>query len=136
MATLSLDTNQFFPTLHTYPFFNSFIELDGEIYGANETGIYKLAGETDDGEVIHTGIVWSKTSFGASNKKRFKAGFIDGDIEGTQLQMTGDVGVGLYPVLRNKFSIGRDVYGRDWEVRLADFTRIDSFELIPVMFKR
>jgi len=133
---LSLDTERLLPAIHSLPFFNSFIEFDGEIYGSNKDGLFKLAGDTDQGQTIHTGVVWNKTSFGFPHKKRIRTAIIDGIIGSTVMQVTTDSGSAICVLRKNRIPVGRNLYGRDWEVRLAEFERLESFELIPVLLRR
>ncbi len=133
---LSLDTEKLLPSIHSLPFFNSFIEFDGEIYGLNENGLFKFTGDTDDGQTIHTGVVWNKTNFGLSRSKRIRAAFVNGIIDKTVLQATTSSGSAICTLRKNKIPVGRNLYGRDWEIRLSEFERLESFEIIPVLLRR
>ena len=135
--TLCLDTENLFPTVHSFPKFNSFCIIDGNVYAAGELGIYLLSGDTDNGASIHTGVVWGKTDFGISNKKRFRASFLNGDIDSAVLQASTDNrGSALYSITRNRASMGRNLMGRNWTIKVADFDRLESIELIPVVLGR
>jgi hypothetical protein len=133
---LSLDTEALFPTMHSYPFFNSFAEIDGELFGTNSEGIYRLSGDTDDGATIHTGVIWNKTNFGIQNSKRFRTAIVDGDIDDIVMQSTASSGSALNIRKGNRIPVGRNLYGRDWEIKLAEFERLEAFELIPVILRR
>ena len=132
---LSLDTEALLPTMHSYPFFNSLAEIDGDLFGANADGIYRFSGDTDDGAVIHTGAIWNKTSFGIQNNKRFRTAIVDGDIDDIVMQATTSSGSALNVRKGNRIPVGRNLYGRDWEIKLADFERLEAFELIPVILR-
>jgi hypothetical protein len=133
---LSLDTERFLPAIHSLPFFNSFVESGGEIYGSNKNGLFKLGGDTDNGQTIHTGVVWNKTNFGFPHNKRIKTAIIDGIIDNTVMQAKTTSGTSVYSTKKNRIPVGRKLYGRDWEIRLAEFERLESFELIPVLLRR
>jgi len=133
---LSLDTDRLFPTMHSYPFFNSFTEINGELFATTIEGVYKLSGDTDDGEAIHTGIIWDKTSFGIQNKKRLRTAIVDGNINDITMKATTSSGSAISTLNRNRLPVRRSLYGRDWEIRLADFDRLETFELIPVVLRR
>ncbi len=133
---VSLDTEELLPAIHSLPFFNSLIEFEGEIYGSNKEGLFRLAGNTDDGKTIHTGVVWNKTNLGFPHNKRIKTAIVDGLIDKTVMQVQTASGSALCVLRKNKIPVGRKFYGRDWEIRLAEFERLESFALIPVLLRR
>ena len=53
-----------------YPF-NSYLGLAGITYGAVDTGLYRLGGNTDAGELIHARIRQGMSAFGSQLKKGF-----------------------------------------------------------------
>ena len=134
--TLSLDSDQLHPSIHNLPCFNSFCEINGETYGTTNNGIFKLSGNSDDGVDFHTGVVWSNARFGLSNKKKFRAAIVDGDVDNAVIQAKTDGNMGLYSITRNRASIGRNLIGKKWDFRLVDFDRLEALELIPIVGRR
>jgi len=133
---ISLDTEKLLPAIHSMPFFNSFIEFDGEIYGLNENGLFKFTGDDDDGQTIHTGVVWNKTNFGFPHNKRIKTAIVDGLIDKSVMQAKTASGSAFCVLRKNRIPVGRKLYGRDWEIRLSEFERLESFEIIPVLLRK
>lgn len=58
-----------------YPF-NSYLGLAGMTYGAADTGLYRLGGETDAGEPIHARIRQGMSAFGSQLKKAFPSMYL------------------------------------------------------------
>lgn len=56
--------------------FNSYAQLGGRFYGANERGIFALQGNTDEGAPIRACINLGKLDFGSSTKKTISECFI------------------------------------------------------------
>lgn len=134
--TLALDTERLAPSVHSMPAFNSFALIDEDVYAAGGAGIYRLGGDTDDGAAIHSGVAWLKTSFNSTNRKKIRAVFLEGEIENTRLQAETDTGSEVYAVNRHRISIGRNLIGRDWSLRLSDFDRLEAVELAFVIGRR
>lgn len=134
-VTLSLDTEKLLPAIHSYPFFTSFCNFDGGLYATAADGIHKIDGDTDNGETIHTGMVF-KSDFGVSNVKRIRCIILDGDIEDIQIKAESNSKSGTYPAKQNRVYVGREIEGKDWELRIADFDRLDGFEVIPTIGRR
>lgn len=132
---LSLDTEAIYPAIHSWPFFSSFCEIDGELYATAENGIYQITGDDDSGEGIHTGAVF-KTDFGISNIKKIRAIVLNGDIDGVTVKAESGDNSGEYKTTGNRVYIGRNIIGRDWDIRITDFERLDGFEVIPVIGRR
>lgn len=129
---LSLDTEGLSPAIHSWPFFSSFCEIDGELFATAEAGIYQITGDDDSGEDIHTGAVF-KTDFGVSNIKKVRAVILNGDIDDVTIKATSGDKSGEYTATGNRVYVGRDLIGRDWDLRITDFERLDGFEVIPVV---
>ena len=134
--TLSLDTERLLPAMHSLPLFNSFCEVYGEIYAASPLGIHRLTGETDNGAVIHTGIVWGRTDFGTANEKRIRAVIFSGEVSSAVIKAETESGSGVYALTKNRANVGRNLLGRNWSIRLADFERLESIEFIPTILGR
>ncbi|MBI9090134.1 MAG: hypothetical protein JEZ12_13040 [Desulfobacterium sp.] len=135
-VVLCLDTEGLRPSIHSLPFFNSLCEVDGVVYGTTPEGVHRLGGDTDNGEPIHTGVAWLKTSFGISNKKKFRAAILEGDVDSVAVQAKTETGSALYPVRRNRVPMGRNLIGRDWDIRIVDFDRLEAVEFVPVVGRR
>ena len=132
---LSLDTEGLFPAIHSWPFFNSFCEIDGELFATAEDGVYQITGDDDSGEDIHTGAVF-KTDFGISNNKKVRAIILTGDIDDVTVQASAGDESGEYTVSRNRVYISRNIAGRDWDLRITDFDRLEGFEVVPIIGRR
>lgn len=52
--------------------FNSFANFNGKALGANENGLFELAGDTDNGELIKAEFQPIVTDFGSHNAKRMR----------------------------------------------------------------
>lgn len=134
--TLSLDTDRFLPSMHSFPEFTSFAEIDGELYATGPFGIHRIGGDTDNGMPIHTGVIWGRTDFGISNRKRLRASILMGQVDNAVIAVEADDGAGMYPTKRNRVAMGRNVVGRNWSVRIADFERLEGIEFIPTILAR
>lgn len=135
-VVLCFDTEELKPSIHSLPFFSSFCDVNGVLYGTDEDGIHKLDGDTDNGQTIHTGVAWTKTSFNLSNKKKFRAAILEGEVDDAVLQAETDGKYGLYSVIRNRASMARNLIGRDWDIRIIDFDRLEAIELVPIVGRR
>lgn len=133
--SLSLDTEKLFPSIHSYPFFTSFCEIAGVLYATSEDGIHKISGTTDNGAEFHTGMLF-KTDFGITNIKKIRCIVFDGDVSGVQVKATSGGVSGTYGINQNRVYVGRDVIGKDWDLRIADFDRLDGFEVVPNIGRR
>lgn len=58
-----------------YPF-NSFMTVSGAIYGATDTGLYRLGGDTDAGQPIQARLRQGMSDFGTRLKKGFPAMYV------------------------------------------------------------
>lgn len=132
-VNLCLDTDNLHPSIHSLPLFSSLCEIDGVTYGTTATGIHKLEGDNDNGQVIHTGVAWIKTNLGISNKKKFRVAILEGDVESVAIKAETDTGSAVYPIKGNRAPMGRNLKGRDWDIRIIDFERLESFELVPII---
>lgn len=135
-VTLSLDTEKLQPAVHNMIEFNSFIQVGDDILAAGDNGIYKLSGDTDDGEPFITGVVWDKTSFTSLNNKKIRAVFLEGDISETQMQASTETGKGVFPLKRNRIPVPRNLIGKDWSLRLSGFKRLEAMELEFILGRR
>ena len=56
---------------------NSLVSFNGETLIANDTGIYALEGEDDDGVAIESAIRWVPTDYGTGTLKRLDAAYVN-----------------------------------------------------------
>jgi len=132
--TLTLDTKNMAPAVHSMLPFNSFCEMAGTLYATGALGIYELTGDTDVGEEITAGVLWRGMSFGVSNKKKFRKIMLSGDVTNSSLQLVTESGTSdVYAIKNNRFSIGRNMIGRNWSLRLSGFDKLESVELFPII---
>ena len=130
-----------------YPF-NSFTEINGKYYGANENGVYLLEGSDDAGTDIAATVTTGKLAFG-DNLSRIVSSYIALRNDGRVLLKTIDDADKEYWyeltasdwTLRGKrVKLGRGIKSRYWQFTLsnadgADF-EIDSLVLYPVTLER
>lgn len=133
-----LNTPKFYPSIYSGFDFNSYAVFDNRAFGANDTGIYELAGTSDAGSTIRTGVVLSETDFGSPNQKRFRKGYIG--ISGTTPVMVFEASDGqreAYSIdTQGRVTASSDLKGRSWKLSVADFDTLDSLNLIPVILTR
>lgn len=56
--------------------FNSFIELNGTVYGLDSSGIHALTGSTDNGTAISASAKWGVVNLGTDQKKIVDGGYL------------------------------------------------------------
>ena len=133
-----LNTPKFMPSIYSGFNFNSYCVYENRAFAANDTGIYELTGNTDDGDTIHTGTILSATDFGSPNQKRFRRGYlgISGDSpimifeteDGTRQAFNIDT--------QGKTVISSALKSKKWKLSLADFNTVDHIKLIPVILTK
>jgi hypothetical protein len=133
-----LNTPKFMPSMYSGFNFNSYCVFENRAFGANDTGIYELTGETDAGNAIHTGIILSKTNFNSPNQKRFRRGYLD--ISGTSPKMileTEDGQRQAYAIdEQGKMVASHELKSKKWVLSVANFETLDSMKLIPVILTK
>jgi hypothetical protein len=131
-----LNTNELYPSCYSNFAFNSYAELESTTYAADETGICKLTGTTDNGTEIETGLRLNIFNTGIQKGKRFdNARF---GISGTNLaiKVTTENDSIKYYVLDGRCKIARGQHGREWVFELANAEHIDFIELYPAILSR
>lgn len=131
-----LNTNELYPSCYSNFSFNSYAVLDGTSYAANESGIYKLIGTTDNGTAIETGLRLNIFNTGIQKGKRFdNARF---GISGTNLaiKVTTENDSIQYYILNGRCKIARGQHGREWVFELAKAEHIDFIELYQAILSR
>lgn len=135
-----LNTPKFFPSVYSGFNFNSYCvdKIDGKTYACNDTGIYELAGDTDAGNTIHTGVVLSETDFGMPNQKRFRRGYLG--ISGNSPVMVFETETGereVYTIdTQGKTVMSSGLKSKTWKISVADFDELDYIKLLPVVLTK
>lgn len=128
--------------------FNSFFERDGEYYGVADDGIYKLDGDTDNGEEIDALIDFGKTNFNSAFDKRILRVWAGVSSEGLMILKIGVDGNTYYyaaesyseDLSSHRFKIGREPRGNYFNLTLMnqdgnDFD-LESMNFEPVILSR
>lgn len=133
-----LNTPKFHPSMYSGFDFNSFCVFENRAFGANDTGIYELTGDTDAGNTIHTGIIFSNTNFDLPNQKRFRRGYLD--ISGTSPKMILETEGGQRQAYaideQGKMVASHELKSKSWILSVADFETLSSMKLIPVILTK
>jgi hypothetical protein len=133
-----LNTPKFHPSMYSGFNFNSYCVFENRAFGANDTGIYELTGETDAGNPIHTGVILSKTNFNSPNQKRFRRGYLD--ISGTNPKMILETENGQRQAYaideKGKVVASHELKSKKWVLSVANFQTLDSMKLIPVILTK
>lgn len=133
-----LNTPKFHPSMYSGFDFNSYCVFENRAFGANDTGIYELTGNTDAGNTIHTGTILSQTDFGLRNNKRFRKGYLG--ITGTSPVMVFECEDGS----RQAYNIdtkgivvaSHEQKSKKWKLSVADFNTLDVIKLIPIILSK
>jgi len=133
-----LNTPKFHPSMYSGFNFNSYCVFEGRAFGANDTGIYELTGDTDAGSTIHSGVVLSKTDFGSPNQKRFRKGYIG--VSGTSPVMVFETESGKREVYsidtQGKVTASSELKSKKWTLSIADFDTLDTVKLLPIILTK
>ena len=133
-----LNTPKFHPSMYSGFDFNSFCVFENRAFGANDTGIYELTGDTDAGNTIHTGIIFSNTNFDLPNQKRFRRGYLD--MSGTSPKMILETEGGQRQAYaideQGKMVASHELKSKSWILSVADFETLSSMKLIPVILTK
>jgi len=133
-----LNTPKFMPSMYSGYNFNSFCIFENRAFGANDTGIFELTGETDAGATIHTGAILSETDFGIPNKKKFRRGYLG--ITGTSPTMVFEAEDGTrqaYSIdTEGKVVASSELKSKMWKLSIADFTELDTIKLLPIILTK
>lgn len=132
-----LNGNAFHPSVYSGFDFNSYAVFGNTAYGCKDDGIYELTGDNDQGTAITAGIVLPSTYFGTQRIKKFRKAYF-GLSGGTtpSLRVETDSGSKTYTISDSKADMTRDMYGRQWVLKLQDFESIEFVELWPVILTR
>ncbi len=130
-----LNTQELNPSVYSGFNFNSYAEYQGVTYATSKDGIYELSDEHD--EKFQTGVVLPATSLGMANAKRFRLGYL-GFVGGVPAvkAVVDDGQERVFKVVRNKFTLHRDMVGRRWQFTVAEFESLDFVELFPIILTK
>lgn len=119
------------PVMFTNFDFNSFVEIGGKVYGANDSGISMLGGDTDELDKVRSGVRFNESVFGSSRtRKRIrsvylgphnKSVFVKGITEKRELEVISDK--------KGKAIIGRYVNGRNYALEIKDFKELENIDI-------
>jgi len=133
-----LNTPKFYPSVYSGFNFNSYCEYGGRAFGANATGIFELAGTTDNGSTIHSGVLLHNTDFGIRNDKRFRKAYLG--VTGTSPVMVMETDEGdriAYAIdSGGKVDASKSIHSRNWVLSVADFDTIGIMNLVQVVLAR
>lgn len=119
--------------------FSSFATVDGITYGLKPDGLYRIGGDTDDGEVLRALVDFGTTDYGDSHVKRSDMAYLGVRTDGEcYLRVRADEGADvIYRVEGDdnmrRARLAKGVCGRFWSLRLeltdATFAEVDSLEV-------
>ena len=133
-----LNTPKFMPSMYSGYNFNSFCVFENRAFGANDTGIFELTGETDAGATIRTGAILSETDFGSRNQKKFRHGYlgVTGD-NPVMVFETEDGDRQAYSIdTKGKVVASSKLKSRTWKLSIADFDELETVKLIPIILTK
>ena len=131
-----LSTSGFFPSVYSNFNFNSFAHYRGADYAATEDGVFEIGGDDDDEEAIHAGILFHPTAFRNTSRRKFRKVFVNAEGEGIIFEAKTDTGKKVFPVLRSRANVSRDLRGMRWRFAIADFESFDFFEAFQTVLSR
>jgi hypothetical protein len=145
-VTFALNTNNLALTEYTNYAFNSFALLGHQYLGASETGLYELAGDTDNGDDIIARVKSGFAQFAGSRFSGFKAAYLGMRASGEVLltlttgeDRTYTYQVSVEPMATTKVNLGKGLRARYFAFELVsegqDFD-LDSVEFVPLRFER
>lgn len=122
--------------------FNSFALIDGEYYGANEAGIFRLGGDADDSAPIDMTITLGTSNLGSSRVKRVPAAYVGAQsdqplvltcrVEGLEYSYTFSRATAT--MAPAKVQIGKGLAGVYWQLEMSNTAgadaEIDALELL------
>lgn len=137
-----------------YPF-NSFMRVAGRYYGATDTGVYLLEGDTDDGEAIRASLRTGLSNLGTRALKRLPSAYIgyrsngdlllkvvianveDGEREAHCYRLKA---VNAQNPREGRVPVGRGLKAVYWDFVLENIdgaaVEIDTIELMPLVLER
>ena len=130
--------------------FNSFCRIGEKFYGANDSGIFELTGDSDNGTNIDAFFELILSDFGVSSMKRIRSIFVGGEANGglTLTLKDDENNLRLYTLnltsgnrqSSGKVAVDRDGLGRYWQTRIDNiggaYFAIDSIEVLAIILGR
>ena len=124
------------PSIFTGFDFNSFVTVNGNTYGANETGIFLLSGSDDNGKKIHSGVRILGEDLNV-NKKKIRKIFMRPDAGSAQVTyVSGNDSVRKVADSKGKVQGTRALSGREIDLRIKDFTELKQMDIFYVFKPR
>jgi len=133
-----LNTSAFHPSIYSEFNFNSYCTFRGRTFAASDAGIVEIAGDTDSGTAIGTGVVFHETDFGMPESKRFRKAYLGVSGNSPVVVMESENGVRIvYSVNDNGVvAASRAIKGRTWNLSISNFDILDSVKLTPIILSR
>jgi len=128
--TWVITTQSWHPSMYSNWGFNSYIEVDGQYYGAKGDGIYLLEGQNDEGSLIRPGVRLF-TNLGEHGLKRIRKVLAENCGVMTRLRVTEPVD-NTYADLsleRRIFKGNRRIMGRDFVLDFMDFDELGHLKV-------
>lgn len=132
--------------------YNSFCKIGDKYFGASDSGIFKLTGDSNNGTDIDAFFELVVSDFGVSNVKRIRSVYVGYEAKGDLLITLKDnednkrsytlshITSAYDRQTGSKVSVGRDGIGRYWQVRIDNingvFFAVDSIEILAVILGR
>jgi hypothetical protein len=117
----------FEPSIYSGFDFNSYAFYRGKAYGLKDDGLYLLEGDTDDGNVIHSGIDIGEKGFKGTSKKKVRSIRVIDDSLDLNAKVTDGTRDGYYTFNSNgKTTVSRNIRGKKIGIKIADFDKIDA----------
>lgn len=128
--------------------FNSFFQRGADYYGVANDGIYKLAGNTDDGEPIDALVEFAKSNFGVPQDKTMPNIYLAAASDGALVLKVVTGSNTLYYTARSnsieldkhRVDLGRGLQGMYWQFSVmnqnGDDFSVAGMEFLPIASKR
>ncbi len=131
-----LNTDDFYPSIYTNYDFNSYVEMQGNVYATDEDGIHILGGTQDSGVAIATGVQIDLYNMKTHMKKTLRKAYFG--MVGTKpavKAITEEGEVQYYIVDEKVFDtagnsgFARGHKGREWKFNLTQINALDFIEM-------
>lgn len=135
--TWALTGHEYEPALWTGFHFNSYCVYRGQVYAANDDGVFLLGGTDDDGTVIHPGVRIGPANYGTDQDKRIRTIRVGGNVDGAKVRVANEDGdEEYYDVERGRVTVSKGLQGRELTIDIMDFERLDQFEMVPLVMSK
>jgi hypothetical protein len=146
----AVNTSNFAVTKYTRYNFNSFMEVNGNYFGAGSDGLYYLEGADDAGTQLDAAARTGIFDFGTNKQKRIPRAYVGIRGDGRLLlkTVTNEDTVRWYEVQNvrrtihsHRVKLGRGVKAAYWQFELSNemdgsFFEVDNIELVPIVLTR